>query len=97
MNLAIVGATGMVGRTMLQVLAERDIEVENLYPIASSASIGKFIEYRGKEYPICVLEDAITKDIDFALFSAGGSISTEWAPKFAANGVTVIDLSLIHI
>ena len=49
MNLAIVGATGMVGRTMLQVLAERNIEVENLYPIASSASIGKFIEYRGKE------------------------------------------------
>ena len=93
MNLAIVGATGMVGRTMLQVLAERDIEVENLYPIASSASIGKFIEYRGKEYPICVLEDAITKDIDFALFSAGGSISTEWAPRFAANGVTVIDNS----
>lgn len=93
MNLAIVGATGMVGRTMLQVLAECDIEVENLYPIASSASIGKFIEYRGKEYPICVLEDAITKVIDFALFSAGGSISTEWAPRFAANGVTVIDNS----
>jgi len=93
MNLAIVGATGMVGRTMLRVLAERDIEVDNLYPVASLSSKGKRIEYRGKEYPVCVLEEAIIKDIDFVLFSAGASISKEWAPKFAAKGVVVIDNS----
>ena len=93
MNLAIAGATGMVGRTMLKVLEERGIEVENLYPIASKSSVGGFVEYRGKSYPICLLEDALEKDIDFALFSAGGGISTEWAPKFAAKGVTVIDNS----
>lgn len=93
MNLVIVGATGMVGRTMLQVLAEHNIEVENLYPVASQSSKGKSIEYNGKQYPICVLEEALDKNLDFALFSAGGAISTEWAPKFAAKGVTVIDNS----
>ncbi|MDA8886900.1 aspartate-semialdehyde dehydrogenase [Bacteroidia bacterium] len=93
MNLAIAGATGMVGRTMLQVLEEHGIEVENLYPIASKSSLGKFVEYRGKEYPICLLEDALEKNIDFALFSAGGSISLKWAPKFAEKGITVIDNS----
>ena len=93
MNLAIAGATGMVGRTMLRVLEEHGIEVENLYPIASKSSLGKSVDYRGKEYPICLLEDALEKNIDFALFSAGGSISLEWAPKFAEKGITVIDNS----
>jgi aspartate-semialdehyde dehydrogenase len=93
MNLAIAGATGMVGRTMLQVLAEKGVTVENLYPIASPSSLGQFIEYGGKKYPICLLEDALEKEIDYALFSAGGSISTEWAPKFAGKGVVVIDNS----
>ena len=93
MNLAIVGSTGMVGRTMLQVLAERGIEVENLYPVASKSSLGKKITYGGKSYDVCLLEDAIEKDLDFALFSAGGGLSKEWAPKFAARGVVVIDNS----
>ena len=93
MNLAIVGSTGMVGRTMLQVLAERGIEVENLYPVASKSSLGKKITSGGKSYDVCLLEDAIEKDLDFALFSAGGGLSKEWAPKFAARGVVVIDNS----
>lgn len=93
MNLAIVGATGMVGRTMLQVLEERGIEVENLYPVASKSSLGTQVAYRGKFYDVCLLEDALQKDIDFALFSAGGSLSLEWAPKFAERGITVIDNS----
>ncbi|PCJ65949.1 MAG: aspartate-semialdehyde dehydrogenase [Bacteroidetes bacterium] len=93
MNLAIVGSTGMVGRTMLKVLDEHDIEVDNLYPVASRSSIGKSIDYRGKSYDICLLEDALNENIDFALFSAGGDISKEWAPKFAEKGVVVIDNS----
>lgn len=93
MNLAIAGATGMVGRTMLKVLEEHNVKVENLVPIASKSSLGKEIEYSGKNYPVCLLEDALEKDLDYALFSAGGSVSLEWAPKFAENGVTVIDNS----
>ena len=93
MNLALVGATGMVGRTMLKVLEEHGIEVTNLYPIASKRSVGKSINYRGKSFPICVLEDALDYDIDFALFSAGGDVSREWAPKFANKGTVVIDNS----
>lgn len=93
MNLAIVGATGMVGRTMLQVLEERGIDIKNLYPVASKSSLGKQVAYRGTMFDVCLLEDALGKDLDFALFSAGGSLSTEWAPKFASKGVTVIDNS----
>ena len=93
MNLAIVGATGMVGRTMLKVLDEHNIEVENLYPIASKSSLGKKVDYRGKSYNVCLLDDALEKDLDFALFSAGGSLSLEWAPKFADKGIIVIDNS----
>jgi aspartate-semialdehyde dehydrogenase len=93
MNLAIVGATGMVGRTMLQVLEEKGVQVANLYPIASKASQGQEVTYLGKSYSVCLIEDALQKEIDYALFSAGGSISTEWAPKFAQNGVVVIDNS----
>ncbi len=93
MNLAIVGATGMVGRTMLQVLEERNIEVENLYPVASKASKGSPIFYMGKEYKTTTLEEVLELPLDYALFSAGGGVSTEWAPKFAKNGVRVIDNS----
>ena len=93
MNLAIVGATGMVGRTMLQVLHERGIAVENLYPVASKSSLGQKVAYGGKSYDVCLLEDALEQDVDFALFSAGGELSTEWAPKFAEKGVVVIDNS----
>lgn len=93
MNLAIAGATGMVGRTMLKVLDEHNVEVENLYPIATKSSLGKTISYRGIKYDVCLMEDALEKDLDFALFSAGGGVSLEWAPKFAEKGVTVIDNS----
>jgi aspartate-semialdehyde dehydrogenase len=93
MNIAIIGATGMVGCTMLQVLEERDIEIENLYPVASKTSLGTKVAYRGTLYDVCLLEDAVEKDVDYALFSAGGSVSAEWAPKFAAKGIVVIDNS----
>ncbi len=93
MNLAIVGATGMVGRTMLQILEERNVEIENLYPVASIASEGKEIFYRGKSYKTTTLEKVLAKPLDYALFSAGGSTSLEWAPKFAEKGVVVIDNS----
>mgnify|MGYP000493809358 FL=1 len=93
MNIAIIGATGMVGRTMLQVLEERGIEIENLYPVASKTSLGTKVAYRGTLYDVCLLEDAVEKDVDYALFSAGGSVSVEWAPKFAAKGIVVIDNS----
>ncbi len=93
MNLAIAGATGMVGRTMLKVLEEHNVVVDNLIPIASKSSIGKEITYMGKTYAVCLMEDALEKDIDYALFSAGGGVSIEWAPKFAEKGVTVIDNS----
>jgi aspartate-semialdehyde dehydrogenase len=93
MNLAIAGATGMVGRTMLKVLEEHNIEVDNLFPIASQASKGKSISYMGKEYKVCLMEEALVEPLDYALFSAGGGVSLEWAPKFAEKGVVVIDNS----
>ncbi len=93
MKVAVVGATGMVGRTMLQVLEEKNIKVEQLFPVASAKSKGTMVQFNGKSYPTITLEEALTRDIDVALFSAGGSISTEWAPKFAAKGIRVIDNS----
>lgn len=93
MNLALVGATGMVGRTMLQVLEERGISVSNFYPVASASSLGQKVAYRGQMYDVCLLEDALDKELDFALFSAGGDVSREWAPRFAKKGVIVIDNS----
>ncbi|MEY2924217.1 MAG: Aspartate-semialdehyde dehydrogenase [Bacteroidota bacterium] len=93
MNLAIVGATGMVGRTMLQVLEEHNVQVDNLYPVASARSEGELVYYQGTPYETTTLEKVLDKDIDYALFSAGGSISTEWAPRFAEKGITVIDNS----
>ena len=93
MRIAVVGVTGMVGNVMLKVLAERQIPVVELIPVASERSQGKNISFQGKSYPCIRLEEAVNKDIDVALFSAGGSVSKEWAPQFAANGCYVIDNS----
>jgi aspartate-semialdehyde dehydrogenase len=88
-----VGATGMVGNVMLQVLAERNFEITELIPVASERSVGKHISFKNKEFTIVSLQDAVNKQPDIALFSAGGDTSLEWAPKFAAVGTTVIDNS----
>ncbi|MBS1921327.1 MAG: aspartate-semialdehyde dehydrogenase [Bacteroidetes bacterium] len=93
MKVAVVGATGLVGTKMLQVLAERNFPVTELVPVASEKSVGKEVEFKGKKYKVVGLADAIATKPDIALFSAGGSTSLEWAPKFAAAGITVIDNS----
>lgn len=93
-NLAVVGATGMVGRTFLKVLEERQLPIENFYVMASSRSAGKKITFNGKEYTVEELnENSFDKPIDIALFSAGGSISETFAPIAAAHGCIVIDNS----
>ena len=93
-NIAIVGATGLVGQTFLKVLKERNFPVENLYLYASARSAGKKVSFNGKDYSIIELKDEnIRKDIDIALFSAGGSISKEYAPKFRDKGAVVVDNS----
>lgn len=93
-NVAIVGATGLVGTTFLKVLAERDFPIENLYLMASAKSAGKEIEYRGKKVIVEELtENSFDKPIDFALFSAGGGTSLKFAPIAASKGVVVIDNS----
>jgi aspartate-semialdehyde dehydrogenase (peptidoglycan organisms) len=93
-NVAIVGATGLVGSTFLQVLAERDFPIENLYLMASARSAGKEVEYRGKKVIVEELtENSFDKPIDFALFSAGGSTSLKFAPIAASKGCVVIDNS----
>jgi len=93
MKVAIVGATGLVGSVMLKVLEERNFPVTELIPVASKRSIGQSILYKGNEYKVVGLEDAIKMKPNVALFSAGGSTSLEWAPKFAEAGITVIDNS----
>lgn len=93
MKVAVVGATGLVGTKMLQVLAERNFPVSELFPVASERSIGKEIEFKGKKYKVVSMTDAIAAKPAVALFSAGGSTSLEWAPKFAEAGITVIDNS----
>lgn len=93
MKVAVVGATGLVGTKMLQVLQERNFPVTELFPVASEKSVGKEIEFNGKKYKVVSMLDAIAAKPDVALFSAGGSTSLEWAPKWAAAGVTVIDNS----
>jgi aspartate-semialdehyde dehydrogenase len=93
MKVAVVGATGLVGTKMLQVLAERNFPVTELFPVASEKSIGKEVEFKGKKYKVLSATDAIAAKPDVALFSAGGGTSLEWAPKFAAAGITVIDNS----
>jgi len=93
MKIAVVGATGLVGTKMLEVLAERNFPLTDLILVASEKSVGKELEYNGKKYKICSMDDAIAAKPQIALFSAGGSTSIEWAPKFAEAGITVIDNS----
>ncbi|MGB5028572.1 MAG: aspartate-semialdehyde dehydrogenase, partial [Chitinophagaceae bacterium] len=93
MKVAVVGATGLVGSKMLQVLAERNFPVTELIPVASEKSVGKEVEYRGKKYKVVSMMDAIAAKPAVAIFSAGGGTSLEWAPKFAEAGITVIDNS----
>ena len=93
MRIAVVGATGMVGEVMLQVLAERNFPVTELIPVASEKSVGKEIVFKGKTYKVVGLATAVAMKADIALFSAGGETSLEWAPQFAAAGTTVIDNS----
>ena len=93
MKVAVVGATGLVGTKMLQVLAERNFPVTELIPVASEKSIGKKISFSGKEYAIVSWQDAVAMKPNVAIFSAGGSTSKELAPKFAEVGCTVIDNS----
>lgn len=93
MKVAVVGATGLVGTKMLQVLAERNFPVTELLPVASEKSVGKEIEFKGKKYKVVSMADSIAAKPAVALFSAGGGTSLEWAPKFAEAGITVIDNS----
>ncbi|MDQ6756024.1 MAG: aspartate-semialdehyde dehydrogenase [Bacteroidota bacterium] len=93
MKVAVVGATGLVGSKMLQILEERNFSVDELLPVASEKSIGKEIEFKGKKYKIISAKDAIAAKPQLALFSAGGATSLELAPEFAAAGITVIDNS----
>jgi aspartate-semialdehyde dehydrogenase len=93
MKIAVVGATGMVGEVMLQVLAERNFPVTELIPVASEKSVGKQIDYKGKNYSVVNLQTAVEMKPEIALFSAGGETSLIWAPKFAEVGTTVIDNS----
>jgi len=93
MKVAVVGATGLVGTKMLQVLAERNFPVTELIPVASARSAGKEIIFKGKAYKVVSMEDGIAAKPAVALFSAGGNTSLEWAPKFAAAGIRVIDNS----
>jgi aspartate-semialdehyde dehydrogenase len=93
MKVAVVGATGLVGTKMLQVLAERDFPVTELIPVASEKSIGKEVAFKGKNYKVVSANDAIAAKPDVALFSAGGTTSLALAPQFASAGITVIDNS----
>mgnify|MGYP001073368107 FL=1 len=93
MKVAVVGATGLVGNKMLQVLAERNFPVSELIPVASEKSVGKEIDFKGKKYKVISMENAIAAKPALAIFSAGGNTSLQWAPLFAEAGTTVIDNS----
>ena len=93
MRVAVVGVTGMVGNVMLEVFAEHKFPVTELIPVASEKSVGKKITFQGTEYTIIGLQQAVSLKPDIALFSAGASVSKEWAPKFAQVGTTVVDNS----
>ena len=93
MKVAVVGATGMVGRVMIKLLMERNFPVTELIPVASEKSVGSEIEFQGLPVKVVSMEDAAARKPHIALFSAGGGTSTEWAPKFAEVGCTVIDNS----
>lgn len=93
MKLAVVGITGMVGQEMIDVLEEMNFHIDEFIPVASEKSIGKKIEYNGSKYEVVGMEDAVKLKPNIAIFSAGGSVSLEWAPKFAEVGTTVVDNS----
>lgn len=93
MKIAVVGATGMVGNVMLEVLAESKLKIDAIIPVASEKSVGKTINFKGKSYKVVAMQEAINMRPEIALFSAGGETSLAWAPKFAENGTTVIDNS----
>ncbi|HBY68067.1 MAG TPA: aspartate-semialdehyde dehydrogenase [Flavobacteriaceae bacterium] len=93
MNIAVIGATGMVGTVLLKVLEERNFPISNLLPVASERSIGKEITFKDKKYKIVSIQDAVKAKPQLAIFSAGGNTSLDWAPKFAEAGTTVIDNS----
>lgn len=93
MKIAVVGATGMVGNVMLKILEERNFPISELLLVASEKSVGKLVKFKQKDYAIVSMDDAIAAKPDIAIFSAGGSISLEYAPKFAEVGTTVIDNS----
>jgi len=93
MKVAVVGATGVVGTVMLELLDKRKFPVTEIIPVASERSVGNKIKFHGKDYSIVSLTDAVEMKPDIALFSAGGSTSLEWAPKFAEKGTRVVDNS----
>lgn len=93
MNIAIVGATGLVGTKMLEILEERDFPIEKIIPIASKKSEGKLINFCGKKYKVVSIENSFSEEIDIALFSAGAEVSLKWAPEFKRKGIYVIDNS----
>ncbi len=93
MRVAVVGATGLVGSKMMNILEERAFPVSEFIPVASSKSVGNNVRFSGKDYEVVSMENAISRKPQLALFSAGGSTSLEWAPKFEAVGTTVIDNS----
>jgi aspartate-semialdehyde dehydrogenase len=93
MKLAVVGVTGLVGNVVLEVLQERNFPVSTFIPVASAKSVGTQVTFRGMEYPVVSMEDAIAAKPDIAIFSAGGDTSLLWAPKFAEVGTIVVDNS----
>lgn len=93
MKVVIAGATGMVGRVMIQILESRNFPVTQLIPAASERSKGKKVVFKGEAIAMCTLSEALEQNADIALFSAGGDVSLEWAPKFAERGTLVIDNS----
>ncbi|MEM7102206.1 MAG: aspartate-semialdehyde dehydrogenase [Bacteroidota bacterium] len=93
MKVAVVGVTGLVGAVMRKVLEERNFPVTEFLPVASERSVGKTVEFNGQSYKIISMQDAVDQRPDLAIFSAGGSVSKEWAPKFSEVGTTVVDNS----
>ena len=93
MKIVVVGATGLVGQEILKVMEERDFQFDELFLVASSRNVGKEIIYKNRSYTIIGMEDACNLAADVAIFSAGGSTSLEWAPRFADKGTIVIDNS----
>ncbi|MDR1553330.1 MAG: aspartate-semialdehyde dehydrogenase [Prevotellaceae bacterium] len=93
MKVAIVGATGLVGTKMIEILEERNFPVSELIPVASENSTGKIIKFKSAEYTVCRLADAVAQKPALAIFSAGSEVSKEWAPVFAQTGCKVIDNS----